>query len=98
MSSILAALEMAPRDPILGLTEQFNADTRPNKVNLGVGVYCNDQGRVPLLESVQRAERALAEAAAARSYLPIDGIAVYNKAVQSLLLGADSPLIDSGRL
>lgn len=89
---------MAPRDPILGLTEQFNADTRPNKVNLGVGVYCNDQGRVPLLESVQRAERALAEAAAARSYLPIDGIAVYNKAVQSLLLGADSPLIDSGRL
>lgn len=98
MSSILAALEMAPRDPILGLTEQFNADPRPNKVNLGVGVYCDDQGRVPLLESVRRAEQALAESAAARSYLPIDGIGAYNKAVQALLLGAESPLLTSGRL
>ena len=56
-SSILAAVEMAPRDPILGVTEAFNADPNPNKVNLGVGVYYDDNGKVPLLECVRRAER-----------------------------------------
>src|SRR5690606_18440947 len=98
MSSLLAALEMAPRDPILGLTEQFNADSRANKVNLGVGVYYDDEGRVPLLKAVREAEQAGAQAAAARSYLPIEGLTAYNKAVQSLLLGASSPLLNSGRL
>jgi len=97
MNSLFAAVELAPRDPIFGLNEQFNADTRPNKVNLGVGVYCDDQGRIPLLESVRRAEIARVEAAAARGYLPMDGIAAYNKGAQTLLLGNGSPIIASGR-
>ncbi len=97
-STLLSAIEMAPRDPILGLNEQFVADTRPTKVNLGVGVYYDDQGRIPLLRAVRKAEAARLEAAAARGYLPIEGIAGYNQAVQKLLLGADSPLIAEGRL
>ncbi|TSH98151.1 aspartate/tyrosine/aromatic aminotransferase [Verticiella sediminum] len=97
-SSLLAAVEMAPRDPILGLNEQYAADTRPTKVNLGVGVYYDDEGRVPLLRAVRKAEIARIEAAAARGYLPIEGIAAYNQAVQKLLLGNDAALLDSGRL
>lgn len=97
MTSLFAAVELAPRDPILGLTEQFNADTRSNKVNLGVGVYTNDEGRLPLLKAVRKAELARIEAAAARGYLPIEGLVAYNQAVQKLLFGADSPLIAEGR-
>ena len=97
MTSLFAAVELAPRDPILGLTEQFNADTRSNKVNLGVGVYTNDEGRLPLLKAVRKAELARIEAAAARGYLPIEGLVAYNQAVQKLLFGADSPLITEGR-
>lgn len=89
---------MAPRDPILGLNEQYNADTRATKVNLGVGVYYDDNGRIPLLKAVRSAEIARIEAAAARGYLPIEGIAAYNQAVQKLLLGNDSPLPASGRV
>lgn len=54
--SLFSAVEMAPRDPILGLNEAFNADTRTTKVNLGVGVYCNEEGRIPLLRAVIEAE------------------------------------------
>src|SRR5215475_11737511 len=54
---LLAAVEMAPRDPILGVTELFNADSNPSKVNLGVGVYCDENGKVPLLDCVRRAEQ-----------------------------------------
>src|SRR3546814_7115899 len=97
MNSLFEAVELAPRDPILGLNEQFNADTRSTKVNLGVGVYSDDQGRIPLLESVHKAELARVNAAAARGYLPIDGIASYNKGAQVLLLGKDSPIVASGR-
>jgi aromatic-amino-acid transaminase len=97
MTSLFAAVELAPRDPILGLTEQFNADTRTNKVNLGVGVYTNDEGRLPLLKAVRKAELGRIEAAAARGYLPIEGLVAYNQAVQKLLFGADSPLIAEGR-
>jgi len=97
-SSLLSAIEMAPRDPILGLNEQFNADTRSTKVNLGVGVYYDDQGRIPLLRAVRQAEAARLEAAAARGYLPIEGIAAYNQAVQKLLLGDDAKAIAEGRL
>jgi aromatic-amino-acid transaminase len=96
-ASLFGAVELAPRDPILGVTEAFVADTNPNKVNLGVGVYCDDNGKVPLLECVRYAERLLAEKAAPHPYLPIDGIAAYDKAVQALLLGADSPVVLDGR-
>ena len=98
ISSPFAALPLAPKDPILGVTEQFVADQRPNKVNLGVGVYYDGEGRVPLLESVRQAEERLASAHGARSYLPIDGIAPYNAAVKSLLFGPESRLLSEGRL
>jgi len=96
--SMFAAVEMAPRDPILGLTEAFNADSRTQKVNLGVGVYCDDNGRIPLLAAVREAEQARIAAAPARGYLPIEGFAAYNQAVQQLLFGADSPLLAAGRV
>ena len=98
MTSIFAAVELAPRDPILGLTEGFNADKNPNKVNLGVGVYYDDNGKIPLLAAVKAAEKARIEAAPARGYQPIDGLAAYNQAVQALMYGADSALIKEGRL
>lgn len=84
---------MAPRDPILGLNEAFNADTRSNKVNLGVGVFFDDHGKIPLLAAVKAAEKARLEAAPARGYQPIEGLAAYNQAVQKLLFGADSPCL-----
>ncbi|WP_347907605.1 amino acid aminotransferase [Pseudomonas grandcourensis] len=96
--SLFSAVEMAPRDPILGLNEAFNADTRTNKVNLGVGVYCNEEGRIPLLRAVVEAETIRAAQHVSRGYLPIDGIAAYDQAVQKLLFGNDSPLIAAGRV
>ena len=96
-TSPLAAVEMAPRDPILGVTEAFVADTNPNKVNLGVGVYYDDNGKVPVLDCVRQAEQQMAAALAPRNYLPIDGMAAYNKAVQALVFGADSEVVKSGR-
>jgi aromatic-amino-acid transaminase len=95
--SLLSAVELAPRDPILGVTEAFNADTNPDKVNLGVGVYCDENGKVPLLECVKRAERELADQAAPRAYLPIDGIPAYDREVRGLLFGRDSEIVSSGR-
>lgn len=96
--SLFSAVELAPRDPILGLNEAFNADPRTNKVNLGVGVYCNEEGRIPLLRAVVEAEAARVAQHVSRGYLPIDGIAAYDQAVQTLLFGKDSPLIASGRV
>jgi aromatic-amino-acid transaminase len=97
-SSLLAGVEMAPRDPILGVTEAFAADPNPNKVNLGVGVYYDDNGRVPVLECVRRAEQKLAEAPLPRNYLPIDGIPAYDRAVQELLFGAGSRVLREQRV
>src|SRR4051812_13863285 len=96
--SLFQAVEMAPRDPILGLNEQFNADSNPNKVNLGVGVYYDDQGKLPLLECVQQAEQRMMQAPKARGYLPIDGIAAYDSAVKNLVFGADSEPVKSNRV
>ena len=96
-TSIFANVELAPKDPILGVTEAFVADKNPNKVNLGVGVYCDDNGKVPFLECVRRAEAQLVAKATPKSYLPIDGIASYDQAVQQLLLGEGSPIIAAKR-
>ncbi|MEC5213250.1 aromatic-amino-acid transaminase [Polaromonas sp. CG_9.5] len=96
--SLFTAVEMAPRDPILGLNEQFGADTNPAKVNLGVGVYYDDNGKLPLLECVQAAEKQMMESPKARGYLPIDGIAAYDSAVKGLVFGADSEPVTSGRV
>ena len=96
--SLFSAVAMAPRDPILGLNEQFNADPNPNKVNLGVGVYTDENGKLPLLACVAAAERQLVEAAKPRGYLPIDGIAAYDAAVQGLVFGADSEPVKARRV
>jgi aromatic-amino-acid transaminase len=96
--SLLASVEMAPRDPILGVTEAFYADTHPDKVNLGVGVYCDDSGKIPVLDCVRRAEQKLAESPLPRNYLPIDGLAAYDRAVQELVFGAKSPALREGRV
>ncbi|PKO57494.1 MAG: aromatic amino acid aminotransferase [Betaproteobacteria bacterium HGW-Betaproteobacteria-19] len=97
-ASIFAAVELAPRDPILGLNESFNADTRAEKVNLGVGVYYDDNGKIPLLAAVRAAEKTRLEAQPPRGYQPIEGPATYNNAVQNLLLGKDSELIANGQV
>ena len=96
--SLFSAVEMAPRDPILGLNEQFNADTNPSKVNLGVGVYFDDNGKLPLLKCVQTAEATMMAKPTPRGYLPIDGIAAYDTAVKGLVFGAESEVVKSGRV
>ena len=97
-ASLFTGVEMAPRDPILGLNEQFQADPNPSKVNLGVGVYTDENGKLPLLACVKEAENLIAESPKPRGYLPIDGIAAYDQAVQSLVFGADSDAVKSGRV
>jgi len=96
-ASIFSAIAMAPRDPILGITEAFNADTNPAKINLGVGVYYDDNGKVPLLNCVRKAEAMLMEQPTPRTYLPIEGLGAYDKAVQELVFGADSAVIQEKR-
>ncbi|HEY4291664.1 amino acid aminotransferase [Luteibacter sp.] len=96
--TLFSSVELAPRDPILGLNEAFGADSRTDKVNLGVGVYYDANGHVPLLRAVREAEKARVEAALPRGYLPIDGIALYDLAVQRLLFGDDSPLLADRRV
>jgi len=98
LSSLFAAIQPAPPDPILGLTEAFVADKRPEKVNLGVGVYQNGAGKVPVLASVREAEARWYAKEDSKTYLPIDGVPLYNKLVQSLLLGEESALIAEGRI
>lgn len=83
--NVISTVERAPRDPILGLTEAFNADGRADKVNLGVGVYQDESGKVPLLECVQLAEERLALDRKPFGYLPIDGMASYDNAVAELV-------------
>lgn len=96
-SSVFSQIALAPADPILGLTEAFNADTNLAKVNLGVGVYQDGSGKVPILEVVREAERRWQQKEDTKSYIPIDGVPAYNKLVQRLVLGENSEVITSGR-
>ncbi len=96
--NLFSSVQLAPKDPIFGLTEAYTADQRPTKVNLGVGVYYTDEGKVPLLKAVLEAEREIVAKEAPRAYIPIEGPNPYNSAVQNLLFGADSPLIKDGRV
>ncbi len=98
LASPLAGVSLAPRDPILGITEGYNADSNARKVNLGVGVYYDDAGKVPLLECVKRAEKKLVDSMPPRSYLPIDGIPAYDRRVQELVFGTDSRAIAEKRI
>ena len=97
-ASMFSAVEMAPRDPILGINDAFAADTKPDKVNLGVGVYYDDNGKLPLLQCVQAAEKLMMDSPKPRGYLPIDGIAAYDSAVKALVFGAESEPVKSGRI
>jgi len=90
-------IEAAPADAILGLTEAFKKDSNPNKVNLGVGVYKDDQGTTPILKCIKTAEKQLIEIQTTKGYLPISGDPAYAANVQKLLFGADSEVIASGR-
>jgi aromatic-amino-acid transaminase len=87
--SPLAAVPLAPADPILGVTEAFGVDQSPKKVNLGVGVYTDDNGKIPLLECVRHAESERLKSVPHRGYLPIDGLPAYDRAVQELVFGAE---------
>lgn len=97
-ASPFASIPLAPADPILGLTEAFLADKNPKKVNLGVGVYQDSSGKVPVLAVVREAEKLWYEKEDSKSYLPIEGAPAYRKEVQELLLGKDSKLIAEGRV
>ena len=90
------AISMAPQDPILGLTEAFQQDARPSKINLSVGVYQDASGKTPILESVKLAEKQLLETETSKGYLKIDGAPDYGKRIQELLFGADSELLAAG--
>lgn len=96
--TIFSAIPMAPRDPILGITEAFHADPNPQKINLGVGVYYDDNGKVPLLECVLEAERQMTAQGSPHTYLPIDGLAMYDSAVQKLVFGEDNIVLKEKRV
>ena len=96
--SVFANVELVPGDPILGITDAFNADPRAIKANLGVGIYCDDEGRIPVLKSVIAVEQALLKEIRPRGYIAIDGLAGYNAATQKLVFGADSELLAAGRV
>jgi len=96
--SLLASVPMAPKDPILGVTEMYVADKNPGKINLGVGVYYDEAGKVPLLECVKRAEALRVQSGAPKSYLPIDGLQSYDQAVQALVFGPDAPVLKEKRV
>ena len=98
MSSFFANVELVPGDPILGLTEAYHADPRTTKVNLGVGIYYDEAGRIPVLDAVREVEQRLAAEAKPRGYLPIDGMPDYTKATRELLFGTDSSLLAAGRV
>jgi aromatic-amino-acid transaminase len=90
-------ISAAPTDPILGLNDEFNADTRPHKINLGIGVYKDAAGNTPILATVKKAEARLLQNEKTKSYLSISGPAEYALAVQKLLFGADAQIIADKR-
>lgn len=91
------SISAAPADPILGLADLFRADDRPEKINLGIGVYKDETGKTPVLTSVKKAEQYLLENETTKNYLSIDGLADFARCTQALLFGNQSPLITAGR-
>ncbi|MDH4224751.1 MAG: aminotransferase class I/II-fold pyridoxal phosphate-dependent enzyme, partial [Deltaproteobacteria bacterium] len=92
-----AKLETAPPDPILGLTDAFRADPNPDKINLGVGVYLNDDGANTVLKAVKQAEKILLEEETTKNYLPIQGEPAFGKLTQTMLFGEGHPVLVQGR-
>lgn len=91
-------VEYYPGDPILGLIEKYNEDPNPKKVNLGVGVYYDNEGHLPILDCVKKVEKELAEKNLPHNYLPIDGLTGYRQACQNLLFGPNHEAVQSGRI
>lgn len=91
-------VECYPGDPILGLKEKFVADNNPKKVNLGVGVYYDEEGKLPVLECVKEAEKRIADPISPRPYLPMEGLPGHRKACQNLLFGKDSAVLKENRV
>jgi aromatic-amino-acid transaminase len=85
-------------DPILSLNEDFQKDPRPNKINLSIGIYFDDAGRIPVLDSVRRAEALVVAKGGPKPYLPIEGAANFRSAVQALLFGAEHEAVTAGRI
>ena len=96
--SLFDRAELAPADPILGLTEAFNADPRPEKVNLGVGVYLGEDGKLPLMASVREAEERLVAQRKPKSYLGIDGMPAFREAVRGLIFGTEAQVLADARV
>ncbi|RPD84673.1 aspartate/tyrosine/aromatic aminotransferase [Neisseria weixii] len=90
-------IQAAPADPILGLGEAFKVEARPEKVNLGIGVYKNAKGETPIVKAVKEAEKRLLDTETSKNYLTIDGVAEYNAQTQILLFGADHEIIAGHR-
>lgn len=97
-TSLFADIPAGIPDPILGVTEAFRADPHPSKVNLGVGIYQDSEGKIPMLDAVKRAAVTWSETEDTKTYLPIDGVAAYNTATQELLFGKGSPLLTEKRV
>lgn len=91
-------ISAAPADPILGLADLFRADERPNKINLGIGVYKDETAKTAVLTSVKKAEQYLLETETTKNYLSIDGYPVFGRVTQELLFGKENPLLASGRV
>ena len=90
-------IKAAPADPILGLGEAFKAETRSNKINLGIGVYKDDKGDTPIMAAVKQAEQRLFDIEMTKNYLSIDGVAEFNARTKELLFGVDSEIVKQNR-
>ena len=96
--SFFSHLEPYAGDPILSLNDAFQKDVRKDKVNLSIGIYFDDAGRIPVLSSVRQAETQMLAESGPKPYLPIEGAAAARQAVQLLLFGADHEAVTSGRI
>ena len=96
--SMFGSVEQAPADPILGVTQAFRADEDPSKLNLGVGAYRDDNLQPVVLSVVRKAEERVLAQKNNKEYLPIDGLAAFNKVSAELMFGADSSLLADGKI
>ncbi len=87
----------APADPILGLADSFRADPRDNKINLGIGVYKDESGKTPVLDTVKKAEKFLLDNENTKNYLAISGMPEFVRVTQELLFGAQHEIVTSKR-
>ena len=95
---MLETLAMAPPDPILGIIAAYAADPNPKKIDLGIGVYRDEQGNTPILECVKKAEQILDSTQTTKSYLGPPGVKGFNSAITELIFGKDSAVLSEDRV